>query len=127
MLKEVLSRGRSTKYSFDAVLHPESFYYETRGATPGMVEDKRRYTFEDSPGVGTKVRADADYKLMRGGLRFLDVFGLVNRQMKGMEDRLLGAFLAEAEDRLNSSTGSPAQGVPAVSNKPSEAAKIRKV
>jgi hypothetical protein len=99
---EVLSRGKNMKYSFDAELHPESFYYETRGGTPDMVEDKRRYTFEDSAGVGTKGRGDADYKLLRGGLRFLDAFGLVNGQMKGMEDRLMGAFLAEAEGTLKS-------------------------
>jgi hypothetical protein len=97
---DVLSRGRNMKYSFEVVLHPESFYYETKGATPGMVEDKRRYTFEDTPGVGTNVRVDVDYTLLRGGLKFLDAFGLVSSQMKRMEDRLLGAFLAEAEDKL---------------------------
>ncbi len=95
---EVLSRGKPTKYLFDAILHPETYSYDVKGSSPGNTkEDNRRYTFTDVPGIGTTVRVDCNFKMIGTGYKLADALGLVTREMKGLEERLMGAFLAQAE------------------------------
>lgn len=103
---QVLSSGQPQKFELEITLHPENYMYDVQGITPGMTSNMR-FTFSEVPGVGAKVTVDCKYKLLSTELKSRDASGLVNKELKEGQERLVGAFLAEAQEQLSISSKNP--------------------
>ncbi len=102
----VLSRGKPSRFDLEITLHPENYMYDVKGTTPGMITNMR-FAFTEVLGVGAKVTVDCSYELLNAELKTRDAFGLVNKELKEGQERLVGAFLAEAQEQLSVSAKSP--------------------
>jgi hypothetical protein len=98
---EVLWSGKPVKFPVEIVLHPENYTYDVKGTAQGMITNMR-FAFTEVPGVSAKVTVDGNYELLSTELKSADASGLVNKQLKEGQERLVGAFLAEAQEQLRS-------------------------
>jgi hypothetical protein len=103
---QVLSRGKSSRFDLEITLHPEDYTYDVKGTTPGM-NSNMRFSFTEIPGVGARVTVECNYELLSTELETRDASGLVNKELKEGQERLVSAFLAEAQEQLSIPAKSP--------------------
>ena len=103
---ELLSRGNRSKFVIDVVLHPENYTYDVEGGNEG-IKSNMRFAFTDVPGIGSKVTVNCTYELLNTELKTRDASGLVNKELKEGQQRLVAAFLDEAQEQLSLSAKNP--------------------
>jgi len=94
--------GMRRPMSIDIVLHPEDYTYDAH-LLSSMVESDLRYTFTQLPD-GTRISVDGNYRLTSRALKILSILmlGLFKRGAARSFKRELRAYIAEAEEQLNS-------------------------